>query len=66
VFKIPFKNEKELGDSKAQKIAQFYNLERKLNKNMKLKENYIKFMHEYIILGHMIETKTEGKYYLPH
>jgi len=45
---IPFKEEVTLGDSKKQKTARYMNLKKKLNRNEKLKADYIKFMDEYM------------------
>jgi len=43
-------------------MAKFLNLEKKLIKNQNLKEQYCKFMAEYMSLGHMVEANSEGKY----
>ena len=68
VVNLPIKNDSELGDSRKQALARFLSLERKLKNNMPLKEDYVKFMQEYLELGHMTEVKNnfKGKYYLPH
>lgn len=70
IVSIPFKRSvSELGDSKEIAERQFLSLERRFQKNPKLKENYIKFMEEYENLGHMSPVSDSNKkqcYYLPH
>ncbi|XP_075162888.1 uncharacterized protein LOC142235521 [Haematobia irritans] len=59
-----------LGDSRDIALRRFLSIERKLNKNSELKEQYSKFMKEYEELGHMspIEEKSisSPNYYIPH
>lgn len=68
-LKLTCKN--QLGQSKSKAIAQFMQLERKLNKNIIIATQYTAFMTEYLTLGHMMPTNNYGKgecteYYLPH
>lgn len=68
IVKIPF-NERisELGDSKVEAETRFFSLERRFDKNPKLKNMYVDFMQEYIKLGHMTEIDQEQiKFFLPH
>lgn len=55
---------------KSYKIAEkrLYALEAKLQKNIDLKNEYSKFIHEYAQLGHMTKISNSNKngYYLPH
>lgn len=57
-----------LGKSKPRAVAQFMQLERRLGKDVKLSDSYIKFMQEYLEMGHMKESKPGCKLacYLPH
>ncbi|XP_065356175.1 uncharacterized protein LOC135950567 [Calliphora vicina] len=69
VVNLPIKkDDNELGDSRKQALARLLSLERKLEANPKLKEDYHKFMKEYLQLGHMekVNIANSGKYYLPH
>lgn len=72
IVSLPFKNNTFiLGDSKQTALRRFQLLEKRLNKDSELKENYLEFINEYINLKHMIEIKdTEDintpNYYLPH
>lgn len=57
------------GDTKQQAIARFEQLERKLQRNQKLRLEYTKVINEYKEMGHMKRTEEqEGKHaiYLPH
>lgn len=74
IVNIPFKNSlKELGDSREMACNRFYTLEKRLNNNFELKNNYVQFMSEYEILNHMTDisnsiqdlTHSDG-YFLPH
>lgn len=70
VVRLPF-NEKitQLGDSRQSALKRFYAVEKRLNKNPELKQNYLNFMQEYEQLNHMqrIEnTETAISYYIPH
>lgn len=54
---IPYNsNIAHLGDSKARSIQRFLNLEKRLNRDPALKEQYSTFIHEYQELGHMTEV----------
>ncbi|XP_076284702.1 uncharacterized protein LOC143211126 [Lasioglossum baleicum] len=72
IVNIPFNDKLEnLGNSRWLAEKRFYNLERKLNKQPFLKQDYIAFMTEYESLGHMTEISSsidtnELNYYLPH
>jgi hypothetical protein len=61
-----------LGASRTQALQRFYMMESKLNKDISLKRQYIDFMDEYQLRGHM-ERLTSGfdddggdVFYLPH
>ena len=77
VVKIPFKdNLFELGNSKEIALRRFNILEKRLAKNDDLRQQYVQFINEYQILGHMtektdmIDELSDGNagdaYYLPH
>ncbi|XP_029055232.2 uncharacterized protein LOC114882514 [Osmia bicornis bicornis] len=69
IVKLPFNDKRSLlGDSKAMAFKRFYNLERKLQMNIELKNQYSDFLKEYSKLGHMTEVKDDNNlgYYLPH
>lgn len=71
IVRLPMKPDtaEKLGQSKHRAIAQFYQLEKKLNKNYELSEGYKSFIHEYIDLGHMHRTSRDSNrtpVYLPH
>lgn len=59
-----------LGDSREIATKRFYSLEKKLNREPKLKEEYAAFMNEYIQLGHMREISKIDEHsnsgFLPH
>ncbi|XP_037961465.2 uncharacterized protein LOC119690459 [Plutella xylostella] len=58
-----------VGDTKQQAIKRFIQLERKLERNKNLKEQYNKVIDEYIDMNHMkkIENEEDNKLiYLPH
>ncbi|CAK1591286.1 unnamed protein product [Parnassius mnemosyne] len=60
--------ERQLGHSKLKAVAQFKQLERKLEKYRQLCEKYNHFMNEYIAMNHMkpaVETNSL-ECYLPH
>jgi len=64
---LPFRDDPSLlGESRSVAISRFYNLERKLQRDSKLFDEYRKFMTEYEQLGHMQVSSSEGKYYIPH
>jgi hypothetical protein len=67
--RLPFiVNKKEkLGETKPLAYAQFKNLEKRLENNISLKEEYQKFMNEYLTLNHMIPCNgTIPECFLPH
>ncbi|XP_025831267.1 uncharacterized protein LOC112904716 [Agrilus planipennis] len=71
VVSIPYKREpNELGESKTLALKRFYSIERKLERNDSLKNEYVKFMEEYESLGHMTkvaDSEVNGPtFYLPH
>ncbi|XP_058817515.1 uncharacterized protein LOC131680822 [Topomyia yanbarensis] len=60
-----------VGDSKAAALRRFKLLEERLERNPALKDEYHKFMREYVALGHMRQSSKEDQqrfkgYYLPH
>lgn len=60
-----------LGNSRDIALKRFYNIERKLHKNLLLRNQYIQFMNEYKNLGHMRLVENPNKindieYFLPH
>lgn len=72
VVRLPF-NEKitQLGESRQSALNRFHALERRLNKNPMLKQQYVEFMQEYERLNHMRKTNDdmslkERQYYIPH
>lgn len=61
----------KLGASKSNALRRFELLEKRLDRNLKLKEDYHAFMQEYLDLGHMRlvgadEAEPPVAYYLPH
>lgn len=75
MVKLPFKSSPNdpnfLGDSFKSAMAQYLNLERKLNKNPATAVAYAECMTDYLTLNHMrVATKNEvgadQNYYLPH
>jgi len=72
VVRLPLKNTyNELGNSLSMAISRFFSIERKLIRDTTLREEYTKFMSEYINLGHMQEVPKGGNipnqvWYLPH
>lgn len=72
VVKIPFKEPTpQLGDSYQIALKRFSSLEKKLQNNSDLKQEYISFMKEYETLNHMSDIKKpseiiDNTYYLPH
>ncbi|XP_062704364.1 uncharacterized protein LOC134286719 [Aedes albopictus] len=61
---------RNLGDSKATAERRFLQIERRLNREPSLREQYVSFMEEYETLGHMsrVTHDEEGvnRCYLPH
>ncbi|XP_045471824.1 uncharacterized protein LOC123678716 [Harmonia axyridis] len=74
IVKFPFKeNVIKLGHSDEMALNRFHALERRLNRDKVLKNDYCDFMKEYIELGHMrklevfdINKKCLDGYFLPH
>ncbi|XP_063545181.1 uncharacterized protein LOC134753270 [Cydia strobilella] len=71
VVTVPLKESPEvLGNSKEQALTRFHSLERKFKREPEFKEQYTKFMNEYLQLGHMSENKDSQNdtfsYFLPH
>lgn len=73
VVTIPLKDSPEsLGDSYAMAKRRFFSLERKLERDSKLKGRYMKFMREYSDLNHMTQNSKSNRsdnkfeYFLPH
>ncbi|XP_022832139.1 uncharacterized protein LOC111360435 [Spodoptera litura] len=68
--RLPFKSDSKelLGSTKPLALAQFRNLEKKLQRNQEVKKEYELFMNEYITLSHMKQSNTNMKpeCYLPH
>ncbi|XP_055522862.1 uncharacterized protein LOC129717042 [Wyeomyia smithii] len=59
-----------LGESKAAALRRFKLLEQRLEREAEMKEEYHRFMREYISLGHMrllgMNQHPYGNFYLPH
>lgn len=67
VVRLPMKTqEMELNDLETLSKRRFYNLEKKLNQDSSLKSEYIKFMTDYLELGHMSPTPKPSYYVIPH
>lgn len=71
IVQMPLNNKvNELGNSRESALKRFFGLERKFQRDKILKEEYVKFMKEYIDLGHMtrVEPSEEDvlEYYMPH
>lgn len=73
IVRLPFNERKnQLGDSKQMAMKRFLTVERRLDREPELKQQYAAFMQEYENLGHMREVRTEDAdnggpaYYLPH
>ncbi|XP_065076229.1 uncharacterized protein LOC135699811 [Ochlerotatus camptorhynchus] len=71
--RLPFNEAKEqLGDSESMARKRFLAVERRLDKDPNLKEQYVAFMSEYEEMGHMVEitpSSTEDSteaFYVPH
>lgn len=47
-------------------LKRFESLERKLSTDSNLKSLYVKFMSDYLTLGHMSVAETPGCYFIPH
>ena len=69
VVRLPFRAEgRNFGDMRRIALRRFHALQRKLNTNSALKEEYHKVMEEYVSLGHMslVNDDSSSRYYLPH
>lgn len=71
IVRLPMRENVKLGESRNNAINRFYQLEKRLLLNPKLKASYIEFMREYISLGHMKHSTANQsgqshRYYLPH
>ncbi|XP_055527031.1 uncharacterized protein LOC129719664 [Wyeomyia smithii] len=72
VVRLPFRTDAGiLGDLRRHAEKRLYQLERRLEKDTKLKNLYSQFVTEYIELGHCkilpeTETNSELVYYMPH
>ncbi|XP_058816675.1 uncharacterized protein LOC131679948 [Topomyia yanbarensis] len=70
VVRLPFlENPNTLGDSREMATRRLIHLERKLNKNPQLLEQYHAFLREYVELGHMsmaAPSTTRRPTFLPH
>ncbi|XP_043263445.1 uncharacterized protein LOC122403778 [Colletes gigas] len=71
VVALPFKeNVSRLGESRSRALNRLISLERKLQRDEQLRQDYRAVVHEYLELGHMSDVPNaqdlnEG-YYLPH
>ncbi|XP_060858122.1 uncharacterized protein LOC132935520 [Metopolophium dirhodum] len=72
VVRLPIKETiSEIGETLPMAIARFLNVEKRLQHDEHLKNKYIRFMNEYIKMGHMVEVlensvQTQKHFYLPH
>lgn len=67
---LPFKERPSLPDNRQLAMVRLSHLKRKLSKDERYKEHYVKFMDEVIKRGDAEEVKEEGKegekWYIPH
>ncbi|XP_017792099.1 PREDICTED: uncharacterized protein LOC108574092 [Habropoda laboriosa] len=66
---LPFNEKKNhLGESRSRALTRFFSLERKLNNNAALRNEYTAVIKEYLELGHMRQVKEIDApgFYLPH
>nr|XP_012147360.1 PREDICTED: uncharacterized protein LOC105663391 [Megachile rotundata] len=66
---LPFNEKKNnLGESRSRALNRLLSLERKLERNPELKEQYTAVLNEYLALGHMsqVEGFDARGFYLPH
>nr|XP_022921262.1 uncharacterized protein LOC111429551 [Onthophagus taurus] len=69
---LPFKTkEPVLGNSYTMALKRFLSLENRLLKNPALKDDYVKFMKDYLESNHMtrlslLKSPSEKSYYIPH
>lgn len=67
IVSLPFKHDPSgLGDSRNLAMSRFFNLERKLQREPQIYEEYRSFMRDYESLGHMKLAANPGKYLIPH
>jgi hypothetical protein len=74
IVKLPYKeNELTLGPSREIAVRRLHQLEKRLGKNKEHREEYNKFMQEYLSLGHMailhdneVRYPIAQTYYIPH
>ncbi|XP_058449095.1 uncharacterized protein LOC131429062 [Malaya genurostris] len=73
VVTLPKKMEviEQLGDSRNIAMKRYHGLEKRFSINPDLKAMYTEFIHEYILMGHMMEINdreivSEPVYYMPH
>lgn len=69
VVQLPFREANlRLGESRTVALKRLTSLERSLNKNTELRNEYTKIMEEYLKLGHMsvVEIINEDGFYMPH
>ncbi|XP_059222665.1 uncharacterized protein LOC131996772 [Stomoxys calcitrans] len=71
IVTLPFKSCEVVGNSRNIAMAQFYRMERKLQKTQEIKEQYDNAILEYLELGHMRkisanEISKTPNFYLPH
>ncbi|XP_008187361.1 uncharacterized protein LOC103310533 [Acyrthosiphon pisum] len=72
VLRLPVKPEvSQLGDSISMAMSRFISVERRLSRDEQLRTEYVKFMTQYLEMGHMEEVieneiPTSRQFYLPH
>ncbi|XP_036147491.1 uncharacterized protein LOC118647197 [Monomorium pharaonis] len=73
LVRLPRRNDPDvcLGYNRGEALGMLTSLERRLTRNPTLREQYVSFMAEYQLLGHMAvipapEIHRPGVYYLPH
>ncbi|XP_015375644.1 PREDICTED: uncharacterized protein LOC107170130 [Diuraphis noxia] len=72
ILRLPFKSEvHELGSTLEMARTRFLSVERRLQRDEKLKLQYVRFMKEYLDMGHMERFREESNvsrdvFYLPH
>ncbi|XP_037911925.1 uncharacterized protein LOC119652059 [Hermetia illucens] len=75
IVRLPFKQNADRGktvcNSQQKAYIRFSQLEKQLNNDDDLRNQYVAFMEEYLELGHMVEVPVADKfakqtYYLPH
>lgn len=71
IVRIPFKADApKLGDSRPIALKRLLQMEARFRRAPELQQHYVKFMAEYLELGHMVEAphlpSGEPHYYIPH